>query len=467
MTLTKELKMVDGVRIIVPDSLNLITSYVLQEQQDWFEDEIKFVRHLLQSGDQVIDIGANYGVYTLSMAKKVGSKGGVWAFEPASSTAKFLADGIAANNFTWVVLEQSALSNKCGTAQISLNLNSELNALVHGLAPIGASEAVILVTLDECMGRYDWSDIAFMKIDAEGEEENIIKGGKEFFSNQSPLIQYEIKAGKDYHMELVKYFAAIGYESYRLVPGLNLLVPFDAESPPDGYLLNLFCCKQDTANLLISRGFLLDSTAFSTTTCMEKLLNNNCKYGWRHSIAKLPYGKEFSNLWEQGEINGHNSEIIVALSFYAISHDFLLSSTERFSALEASFRALKALCEEKPSHLRLSSLARVASDYGARSISVVALQQLHKNITQTKNIDISEPFLTAGNRFDRIPPGNSIGVWVMAFILEEVERLSSFSSFYTGMSALERLETIKKLGFGSEEMERRLSLLRERFQLTT
>src|SRR5271156_3491421 len=83
------LTLVDGVRIVVPDSLFLITSYVLREQQDFFEDELPFVRQLLQPGQNVIDIGANYGVYTLPMAQKVGASGHVWAFEPASSTARF------------------------------------------------------------------------------------------------------------------------------------------------------------------------------------------------------------------------------------------------------------------------------------------------------------------------------------------------------------------------------------------
>src|SRR4029450_8382331 len=40
------LAMIDGVRVVVPDSLDLITPYVLREQQDWFEDEIKFLRQL-------------------------------------------------------------------------------------------------------------------------------------------------------------------------------------------------------------------------------------------------------------------------------------------------------------------------------------------------------------------------------------------------------------------------------------
>ena len=90
--------LVDGTRVVVPDSLDLFTPYVLLEQQDWFEDEIKFLRRLLQPAMKVVDIGASYGVYTLSMATSVGPAGQVWAFEPASGTANLLEQGMVAVN---------------------------------------------------------------------------------------------------------------------------------------------------------------------------------------------------------------------------------------------------------------------------------------------------------------------------------------------------------------------------------
>src|SRR5262249_47456756 len=158
-----------GVRVVVPQSLNLITPYVLLEQQDWFEDEIKFVRRLLAPRQEVIDIGANYGVYALSMARAVGASGRVWAFEPASSTADLLAESIPTNGFTQCILERRAVSSTPGTARLSLNENSELNALVADVSSPGSSETVPVTTLDECMERYGWRDIAFLKIDAEGE----------------------------------------------------------------------------------------------------------------------------------------------------------------------------------------------------------------------------------------------------------------------------------------------------------
>lgn len=471
MNSTTTISLVDGVRIVVPDSLNLITPYVLLEQQDWFEDEIKFLRRLLQPGQKVIDIGANYGVYTLSMAQRVGPTGCVWAFEPASGTSRLLAEGVAVNGFSQVVLERSALSSVCGTAQLSLNENSELNALVHGSPSTSASETVPLVTLDQCLERYGWRDIHFVKIDAEGEESNIVKGGKRFFAELSPLVQYEIKAGSDIHLELVQDFAALGYVSYRLVPGLDLLIPFDAESPPDGYLLNLFCCKRDRVERLAADGFLVDSVgsmpATSATRDKDSAQNvsSDDAYDWRHTIAELPYAAQLAALWEETMAGGGSAEVEDALSQYALSRDTSLSSSERFRALEASFSHFKRLCEREPSSLRLASLARVARDYGARSLAVGALQQLCNGILEHKQVDPREPFLAPAERFDSIAPGDAIGNWVLAAALEEFERLGSFSSFYTGPSAQQRLEMIGTLGFGSAEMGRRLRLLQRRFGL--
>ena len=135
---------------------------------------------LLQPGQKVVDIGANYGVYTLPMAKKVGATGHVWAFEPTSSTAVFLSQGIAANGFGQVTLEQKAVSSRSGTAQLVLESHSEANSISHEKSPAAACETVSLVTLDQCMDRFQWVDIDLIKIDAEGEECNIIKGGRRF-----------------------------------------------------------------------------------------------------------------------------------------------------------------------------------------------------------------------------------------------------------------------------------------------
>jgi protein O-GlcNAc transferase len=77
---TETIKIVNDVHVTIPSSLQLMTPYVLHEQGDWFEDEIKFLRTFIKPGMGIIDIGANYGLYTLTIAKIVGDNGGGMGF---------------------------------------------------------------------------------------------------------------------------------------------------------------------------------------------------------------------------------------------------------------------------------------------------------------------------------------------------------------------------------------------------
>ncbi len=454
MTAKATLRLPGDVRIVVPDAPDLITPYVLAEQEDWFEDEIKFLRRLLAPGQSAIDIGANYGVYALSMARAVGPRGHVWAFEPAAGTAALLAESIAANEFGQLTLERSAVAAASGSGRLSRNANTELNALV---APDAAGgEEVPVVTLDACLDKYGWQSIDVLKIDAEGAEAEILKGGERFFSALSPLVLYEVKAGSVLHLDLVRAFAALGYDSYRLVPGLDLLVPFDPEARADGFLLNLFCCKPDCAARLEERGYLLRSPAPPPRDAGLE------DYHWTRCLAPLPYGARLAGAWERTVVAGKSADVQEALALYALSRDTARSPSERFGALEGALNRLWAVCERDPAYLRPASLARVASDFGARSLACMALQALGDMMLQGKAVDCDEPFLAPGARFDAIAPGKDLGDWVLAAVLEELERLGSLSSFYTGPAALPRLETIHRLGFGSAEMARRLKMVRQR-----
>jgi hypothetical protein len=147
------------------------------------------------------------------------------------------------------------------------------------------------------------------------------------------------------------------------------------------------------------------------------------------------------------------------LACFAMSQDVDLSPLERFVALERSFMTLVDLSQRQPQYMRL---ARAARDYGARSVAVAALGQLSKKLVEGERVDLHEPFLAPGQRFDAIAPRTD-GSWILAAALEEFERLGSFSSFYTGAAARARLELITRLGYASEEMHRRLQLIRARF----
>ena len=75
-----------GGLVTVPASPAHLTTYVLLEQEDWFEKEIAWVRSALLPGMRAVDIGANYGVYCVGRARAVGTAGRVWAYEPSART---------------------------------------------------------------------------------------------------------------------------------------------------------------------------------------------------------------------------------------------------------------------------------------------------------------------------------------------------------------------------------------------
>lgn len=442
----------DGIQIQVPDSLHLITPYVLLEQHDWFEDEISFVRQILLPGNKSVDIGANFGVYTLSMARCVGPRGGVWAYEPASTTADALTASVALNGFSQVSVERCAVSSAPGQAQLQLQDNAELNALVREASAGVCTETVPLVTLDDEMRRHDWTGLAFIKIDAEGEELNIIQGAHRFLAELSPLVQFEIRDGTATKLDVVFALDSLGYDSYRLVPGLQVLVPFDPADDHDPFLLNLFACKPDCADRLAERGLLIRR--------LETPAEPLARHQWSGALGALPYAAAFGAGWGGVDVD---PDVARALAWHAMSRDTMLSMAQRHGALVAALTAWQTLVAQAPSGMRRASLARVANDAGGRSQATQALSTLVGDILATQELDVSEPFLAPSLRFETLPPAAAPSQWVLGGLLEVLEQSSAFSSFYTGREALQRLNLIKDMGFASDQMLRRLQLIQARF----
>jgi hypothetical protein len=221
----------------------------------------------------------------------------------------------------------------------------------------------------------------------------------------------------------------------------------------------------DRATSLAERGLLIDAAsidAYQDGHQLDAFLKTHgYEYTWQRKLATLPYGRECSPLWDAPP--GASVAVNDALTCYAISRDEKLPPLARFSALGASLIELESLSQERPPCLRLASLARVARSYGARAIAVAALSRLLETLVRERRVDLDEPFLAPGERFDTIDPGENVHDWILAAALEELEKLGSYSSYYTGEGSRRRLELIAALGYESAEMRRRLLLVQTRF----
>ena len=105
------------------------TRFILLEWGDWMEQEISFIRRCVTADCFAVDIGANHGVFALSMAKTV-RRGHVWAFEPACKTADLLETSKSANELETLSVVRAAVSDVAGTAEFIIEeMGSEFNHL--------------------------------------------------------------------------------------------------------------------------------------------------------------------------------------------------------------------------------------------------------------------------------------------------------------------------------------------------
>ncbi len=73
---------------------------------EWVQLEIEFLLSLINSGNTVLDVGANIGSHTLAFSKTVGPNGQVFAFEPQDKIFDILNKNIQLNQITNVQLFQ-------------------------------------------------------------------------------------------------------------------------------------------------------------------------------------------------------------------------------------------------------------------------------------------------------------------------------------------------------------------------
>lgn len=442
-----------GLRIATPRGVEQITGYVLDEQGDWFEDEIHFIRKLLKGGETVIDAGANHGVYALSMARCVGPSGRVIAIEPQPVLAERIRASARANEFGNLTVLEAALSEEEGRASFFSGTNTELGSLSGEGSPAGQGFEVRVTTLDRARTELGLERVSFVKLDVEGEEIKALLGARELLTRDLPLLMVERKHGDQENVGLLEQLGALGHGVYRLVPGLGILYPHPLGTDTDPFLLNVFAANEARAYQLEHAGLLARDAA---TEAELPALPNHEPVLPRHLLSRFPGLAKGLDDSTQGKV-AHRT----AMAHFALSQDLTLAPRVRVFALRRAVElALSSI--DSPSELsRLMTLARVASAWGRRAIALEALSTA-LSIAKTNQARIEEPFLAACPRFDDLDPGMKLGDWAVSSILEQIEKLRAFSSFFTATTpdALTRLETLGRLGFGSPEMARRLRLLK-------
>jgi FkbM family methyltransferase len=163
----------------------------------------------------VLDIGANMGAHCLNMAKLVGKKGKVIAFEPMKPVFEKLQKNLDLNKFENVKLEQIALAEKNEIKKIYFN-----HSYTSKKTKSKKTEQIKLMTLDTYFNKNKIEKVDFIKLDVDGYEYKILKGAKKTLKKFKPIIimelgKYTLESVGDNIKDLIDYLFSLNYKFYR------------------------------------------------------------------------------------------------------------------------------------------------------------------------------------------------------------------------------------------------------------
>lgn len=202
--------------------------FILNENIPYEKYATEILDYLIGPGDVVIDIGANFGWYSIKFGRLVGENGKVYCFEPMAEAFLDLQKNFALNfpGSQRLILEKMAIGDHAGKQTLFLPIHL-------GPAFAGADEgywrhkspsipiSVDVVSLDAYLTKSAIRKVDFIKCDAEGGEDLILAGAKNILSAANPpALCMEI--GNEKNLKIIKILGEYGYNPFAAIDGKTL-----------------------------------------------------------------------------------------------------------------------------------------------------------------------------------------------------------------------------------------------------
>ena len=178
------------------------------------EPELAHLLDLLVPDDGIfLDVGSNYGYFSIYLATRPGFHGHIHAFEPVASTfagLSSLVDSLKCSET--VTCHQTAASNELGTAKMVVaGIDPGLASIKDGM--LGEGEIIQKIALDSL----NLKRVDFIKVDVEGHEEQALKGAQTIIESKKPFIfleSWSSAAEPEKVLEPLKFLLDRGYKLY-------------------------------------------------------------------------------------------------------------------------------------------------------------------------------------------------------------------------------------------------------------
>jgi FkbM family methyltransferase len=184
--------------------------------------EYRVMSQLLKPGDTFIDIGANFGTFSLLASRLVGDNGKVIAIEPQPRLADLISKSLKASEVMNCEIIRAACGSEPGTAELLIPLDDSGRAgMFAGFSGRWRHERVSagVIMLDDLVDSVSSSSAVMLKIDVEGSEFNVVEGGRRLIESTRPSLLIEMNpwtagaAGRS-PSELLGLLQSLGYQRF-------------------------------------------------------------------------------------------------------------------------------------------------------------------------------------------------------------------------------------------------------------
>ena len=142
--------------------------------------EQAFLWRYVRPGDAVIDCGAHFGLFSVLAAEAMGREGTIIAIEPNPESVSLLEANFKAHGVTGATIVPAAAGSKTG--KVPFYVGTAGKAAFSGLSSEiehNSTVQVDTVTLDALCTQHGLERVAFLKIDVEGAELDVLEGADE------------------------------------------------------------------------------------------------------------------------------------------------------------------------------------------------------------------------------------------------------------------------------------------------
>ncbi len=216
------------------------------------EPEMDHLSRFVRSGDTVLDVGANTGLYTVLLSGLVGGDGKVHAFEPIPEMFEVLSYVTNALGLSNVRLHNCADDHRSGMMRmvVPFDATGDKNYyLAHLETERGGAGEVLMVpaTTVDALREQERSRVAFIKCDSEGSEALVLAGAGKVLESDRPVLMLEVCRQGDRTGEkegaIFEWIKAQGFIACK--PEGKSLVACDT---PSGPTVNFFFIPRERAS---------------------------------------------------------------------------------------------------------------------------------------------------------------------------------------------------------------------------